>query len=156
MRSFQLVGIPHEPFAPLFELSEAQLRERNVERVIADSKPGYPCRISLEDAEIGEELLLLPYEHLAADSPYRASGPIFVRKNVAQRILPPGVVPHYVSSRLISFRAYDSMHHMVDAVVCPGGEAGATIERLFANGETTYLHLHNANRGCFSCSVRPV
>ena len=29
-----------------------------IERVIADGKPGYPCRVSLQDAEIGEKVLL--------------------------------------------------------------------------------------------------
>jgi hypothetical protein len=156
MHSFQLIGIPYQSFAPLFDLSDGELRRRNAVRVIADSSHGYPCRVSLEDAEIGEELLLLPYEHQAADSPYRASGPIFVRKNAVQRTLPPGIVPPYVSSRLISFRAYDSAHRMVDAVVCAGSEAGPAIERLFAHSGAAYLHLHNANRGCFSCTVRPL
>ena len=63
MTSFQLVGLPFEPFSPLFALSDAELLARNVRRVFATTKPGYPCRVSLADAEIGDELLLLAFEH---------------------------------------------------------------------------------------------
>lgn len=153
MVSFQLSGLPYGPFAPLFALSDQALRKINARRVIADSQPGYPCRVSLTDAAIGEELLLLPYEHQPAETPYRSSGPIFVRNNAAQRTMDPGVIPHYVRSRSMSVRAYDAAHLMADAEICPGSEAAAAIRRMFARAEVAYIHLHNANRGCFSCSV---
>ncbi len=125
-------------------------------RVVARSKPGYPCRVSLADAEIGEELLLLPFEHQAANSPYRSSGPIFVRKAAVQADIEPGEIPPYVSLRLISVRAYDSSHLMADATVCAGGEAAATIQRMFESDQVAYIHLHNANRGCFACTVNRI
>jgi hypothetical protein len=106
--SFQLIGLPCEPFAPLFSLPDQALAELDAQRVIATAKPGFPCRISLEDAEIGEELLLLPYTHQPAHSPYRASGPIFVRKSARQCRLAAGVIPDYVRSRQMSVRAYDA------------------------------------------------
>jgi hypothetical protein len=154
MVSFQLVGLPYEPFAQLFALPDDELHARNAKRVFADSKPGYPCRVSLADADIGEELLLLPYQHQPAQSPYRASGPIFVRKHAIQRTIEPGLVPDYVGSRLMSARAYDALHQMIDATVCAGSETPAVIRRMFSNPVVSYLHLHNANRGCFSCSVQ--
>jgi hypothetical protein len=153
MASFELSGIPYEPFARLFALSDQELRKLNARRVIADSTPGYPCRVSLTDAAIGEELLLLPYEHQPAQSPYRSSGPIFVRKGAVRKTIDPGVVPDYVRSRLMSVRAYDVAHQMADAVVCAGSEAAAAIQRMFASAGVEYIHLHNANRGCFSCTV---
>ena len=36
----------------------------------------------------------------------------------------------------------------------PAAEAGAVIERLFEDTGVAYIHLHNANRGCFSCAVQ--
>ena len=151
--SFQLVGIPFEPFASLFSLPDRALAEIDAQRVVATEKPGYPCRVSLIDAEIGEELLLLPYEHQPARSPYRASGPIFVRKAARQRKLDPGVIPDYVSLRQMSVRAYDAAHLMIDAAVCEGKDAAATILEKFDNSNVAYIHLHNAKRGCFSCRV---
>jgi len=154
MTSFQLVGLPAASFTPLFSLSDAELSEIHAQRVVATSKPGYPCRVSLTDAEIGEELLLLPYTHQPAASPYRASGPIFVRKNAPQAVVEAGVLPAYVTGRLMSVRAYDARGWMMDAAVCPGAETAAVIERLFEEAGVAYIHLHNANRGCFSCAVQ--
>ena len=134
MASFQLVGLPAEPFESLFELPDAELANLHAVRVTATEKPGYPCRVSLVDAEVGEELLLLPYMHQPADSPYRASGPIFVRRGVEQHILKVNEVPEYVSLRLMSVRAYDSAHVIVGADVCEGKAVIPAIERLFNDG----------------------
>ncbi len=153
MTSFQLVGLPAAPFTRLFSLSDAELSEMHAQRVVATSNPGYPCRVSLTDAEIGEELLLLPYTHQPAASPYRASGPIFVRRSARQAVVEAGQLPAYVTRRLMSVRAYDARGWMTDAAVCPGAEAGTVIERLFEDARVAYIHLHNANRGCFSCAV---
>jgi len=109
--------------------------------------------VSLSDAEIGDELLLLPFEHQPASSPYRSSGPIFVRKSALQSSLERGEIPDYVRSRLMSVRAYNASHLMIDAAVCPGSQASSAIRRMFSEGAAAYIHLHNANRGCFSCAV---
>ena len=151
--SFQLNGLPFEPFAPLFSLNDQALSALDARRVVADEKPGYPCRVSLADADIGEELLLLPFAHQPASSPYRASGPIFVRKAARHSKLAAGVIPDYVTLRLISVRAYDAAHLMIDAAVCDGKDAASEILRMFANPQVAYIHLHNAKRGCFSCRV---
>jgi hypothetical protein len=151
--SFQLVGVPFEPFAALFSLSDQALLELDARRVTAAEKPGYPCRVSLIDADIGEELLLLPFVHQPARSPYRASGPIFVRKAARQSRLAAGVIPDYVGLRQISARAYDPAHLMVEAAVCEGRDAAVTILGMFEDPNVAYIHLHNARRGCFSCRV---
>ena len=152
-QSFQLLGIDHEPFEPLFLLSDEQLKEQGAVRRIATESPGYPCRISLEDASVGEELLLLPYVHQPAASPYRASGPIFVRRGAKQCRLGAGEVPSYVTSRLMSVRAYDAAHMIIAAGVCEGTLAAREIEKYFSNDQVAYIHLHNAKQGCFSCQV---
>jgi hypothetical protein len=153
MASFRLTGIPHAQFAPLFALSDKELSRIPAQRIFADAKPGFPCRVSLADAQIGDELLLLPFEHQPAASPYRSSGPIFVRRAALCAVLPPGLIPDYVQTRLMSVRAYDATHRMIDASVTPGSEAGQIIEGMFSRPEAAYIHLHNAARGCFSCAV---
>jgi hypothetical protein len=62
-------------------------------------------------------------------------------------------VPSYVATRLISVRAYDARHMMIDAAVCEGAVVAAEITRMFADPAVAYIHLHNAKRGCFSCEV---
>jgi hypothetical protein len=156
MTSFQLVGLDPAPFEPLFALPDQALAQQGAQRRRADESPGYPCRISLEDAALGEELLLLPYLHQPALSPYRASGPIFVRRGAVQRRLPMNTVSAYVTTRLMSARAYDATHMITDAVVCEGPVVADEIVRLFNNPQVAYIHLHNAKRGCFSCRVERV
>jgi hypothetical protein len=153
MPSFVISGLPPEPFQALFALPDAELRSRGAMRVTAGAKPGYPCRVSLADAEVGEQLLLLRYEHQPEESPYRASGPIFVRQGAQPARLAPGVIPDAVASRLISVRAYDALHWMIDAAVCEGTALEPEIERLWSNRAVAYLHLHHAMRGCYSCRV---
>ena len=156
MDSFQLVGLSAEPFAPLFAKSDRELAEMGALRVVANEATGFPCRVSLVDADVGEEMLLLPYCHQPARSPYNASGPIYVRKGAQQQILDVGHVPEYVTRRLISVRAYDGAHRMIDADVCEGGSVAGEIERQFDDVRVRYIHLHNAKRGCYSCLVRRV
>jgi hypothetical protein len=156
MSSFQLFGLPPKQFSHLFSLSGEQLTVLGIMRVTADSKPGFPCRVSLLDAEPGEDLLLLPYEHQPAVSPYRASGPIYVRVRSQQSNLRPGEIPPYVALRQISVRAYDVHHMMLAAEVCPGDAVAEEIQRQFSDPRITYIHLHNAKRGCFSCRVERV
>ena len=151
MSRFALSGLAHAPFESLFDLSDDQLHALGAVRRVADEDFGFPCRVSLQDAHLGEELLLLPHLHQPALSPYRASGPIFVRRGATRRALPAGQVPPYVSRRLMSLRAYDSSHMMIDATVCEGTAVAARLEALFASPEVEYVHLHNATRGCYSC-----
>jgi hypothetical protein len=156
MHPWRLAGLDPTPFQSLFELSDDALHRLGAVRRTADSVPGFPCRVSLEDAPVGAELLLLPYEHHPARSPYRASGPIFVRRDAQRSDLAPGEVPPYVTRRLMSLRAYDASAMMIDAAVCDGAEVAAVLDGLFADGAVDYVHLHNARRGCFSCVARRV
>jgi hypothetical protein len=151
--SFQVVGIDYEQFLPFFSLTDEQLQERAAKRCYATASSGYPCRVSLEDASVGEELILLPFQHQPAASPYRATGPIYVRRGAQQSRPPVGELPSYVTSRLISVRAYDAAHMMVAASVCDGKATAAEIEGYFASDDVAYIHLHNAKQGCFSALV---
>jgi len=156
MPSFQIVGLSPAPFEPLFALSSDELSARGMRRVRASAGTGYPCRVGLADADAGDELLLLPYQHQPANSPYRASGPIYVKVGARQRTMAVGEIPESVRRRQISLRAYDGDDMIVDAEVCAGESVGAEIERLLRDPVVRYLHLHNAKRGCYSCLVRRV
>jgi hypothetical protein len=150
---FRILGLPIEPFRSLFALDDAALAKHGACRRIADSKPGFPCRVSLVDAEPGERLLLLPYKHHDVAAPYQASGPIYVRE--VAREATPGIdeVPEVVRGRLMSVRAYDGDGFMQGAEVTEGRLLEETIERFFGDARVAYLHLHNARPGCYSCRV---
>ena len=150
---FHVHALPMMPFLSLFALPDSELAARNMRRVVADGRPVYPCRVSLQDAGEGEQLLLLPYEHHVANTPYRASGPIYVRETAQQALPEVGEIPELLRRRVLSLRAYDAQGMMVWAEVLPSMEVKQGIERLFAIPRTAYLHIHYAQPGCYACRV---
>jgi hypothetical protein len=151
--SFRISGLPLAPFAPLFSLSDQELATRQIVRRIADRRPGFPCRVSLQDAEPGESLLLLNYEHQPAGSPYRSSHAIYVREQATEARPTINEVPEVIRVRLLSVRSFDAAGMMIEADVAPGDEIAPVIERLLGDPRTSYLHLHNAKAGCFAARV---
>jgi len=151
--SYRITGLAAEPFRPLFLLSDEELGEHGARRYIADEKPGFPCRVSLTDAEPGERLILLSYDHLPVHSPYRARGPIFVREAATQAFDQANKLPDVFQGRLLSMRAYDVEGMMVDADVIDGADAERLIERFLERTDVDMLHVHYARRGCYACRV---
>jgi hypothetical protein len=150
---FQIAPLPLAQFSPLFAQSDRELAARNIVRRVVDRYPGFPCRVSLEDAPIGETVLLLNYEHQPAASPYRSSHAIFVRQHA--REARPGVneIPEVLSRRLLSVRGFDARGFMVKADVVEGAAAADAISDFFAAEEVAYLHIHNAKYGCYAARV---
>jgi len=150
---FQVSGLDYTEFAPLFGMTHAQLAERNIVKRVADERPGFPCRVSLQDAEPGETLLLLNYEHLAVASPYRARHAIYVRENAQAARLDVNEIPEVMRTRLLSLRAYDDAGMMVNADVASGEAVTPLIRQMFENGRVALIHAHNAKPGCFAARI---
>jgi hypothetical protein len=146
-------GLDAAQFAPLFALGDEELASAGIRRVVADSKRGFPCRVTLEDAEPGERLLFLAFEHQPAHTPCRVGGPIFVRENARETFDCAGASPMVLSGRTLSVRAYAQNGMMVDADVAEGDPLKPLLERLFGCCETAYAHIHFAKRGCYACRV---
>lgn len=151
--SFRISALPVEPFRHLFGLADATLAAHGAVRRIADTKPGFPCRVSLEDAEIGEPVLLINYEHLPAASPYRSRYAIYVREHASEAHPEVNEVPQQLRSRLLSVRAFDAQSMLHEAEVVDGSQLEAAIERLFADSRVAFLHVHNAKPGCYAARV---
>lgn len=151
--SFQIRALPAAPFAPLFALSDDELRARGAVRQTVDRTPGFPCRVSLADAEPGETVILVRYEHQPADTPYRAGHAVYVREGVAEARPAPDEVPQVLRRRLLSVRAFDDAGMMVAADVVDGRALEPAIAELFARDAVAYLHLHNAKPGCYAARV---
>jgi len=151
--SFQIHALPASRFEPLFGLADNELARQNIVRMIADNKPGFPCRISLADAEPGETVLLMNFEHLSADSPFRASHAIFVRETAGQAFPAIDEIPEVLSTRLLSVRAFDARHFLTGAEVVEGPELAALITAMFEDPAVSYLHLHSARPGCYLANV---
>jgi hypothetical protein len=152
---FRISGISAGIADQCRHLSDEELRKHRVLRRVADEKPGFPCRISLVDAEIGESVFLLNFEHLPGLSPYRSVGPIFVRESATETYSKTNEIPQVlrVPNRLLSMRAYDDKDLLVEAEVIQGAEIDQSIQRLFADSSVAYIHVHNARPGCFACRI---
>lgn len=151
MAAFRLHGLNLTEFSEFFTWDDAALAARQMQRVVATSASGFPCRVSLVDAGVGEDLLLLSYQHQSADSPYRAAGPIFVRRGAVAAALAVDEVPRQILRRLMSLRAYDAGHRIIAAEVCEGEDVAAWLASRFEEASVAYIHLHFARYGCYAC-----
>jgi hypothetical protein len=150
---FQISALRRDHFEELFRLDEEALALRGAKWYVADKKPGYPCRISLQDAEPGERVVLVPFCHQSASSPYRATGPVFVREAAQTASVAPNTVPALLRTRLLSVRAYDDHHLMTGADVIDGRELEPLLTQRLASGTVGYIHVHFAGPGCYACRV---
>ena len=151
--SFRITGLDPAPFAHLYGLPDAELARLGVKRCIADSKPGFPDRVELRDAEPGESLLLLNYTHQPADTPYRASHAIFVREGAAKAYDAVDDIPEPLRRRPISLRAFDEAGLMVEADLVDGGDLEPVIDRLLLDAQVAYIHAHYARPGCYAARI---
>lgn len=151
--SFRVTGLDPAPFRPLFGLSDEALAAVRARRTVAGAQSGYPDRIELRDAEPGETLLLLHYEHQPADTPYRASHAIFVREGAERRYDEVDTIAPSLRTRVISLRAFDPSGDIVAADLAEGDQLETLIARFFAEPKVAYLHAHYAKNGCYAARI---
>ncbi len=151
--SYRIAGLDPTPFAGLFGLSDEEFARRGAVRMIATEKPSFPCRVRLDDADVGESLLLLNHVSHDVANPYRASHAIFVTEGAGNAAEYVDSVPPALERRTLSLRGFDGDGMMADAVLAAPGEADKAIRALFAETRIAYIHAHNAVRGCFAARV---
>jgi len=149
---FRISGLPAAEFSHWFDLTDAELAARNGVRRSVDAPDAFPCRTSLTDAMVGDEVLLINFEHLAVASPYRSRHAIYIRPGECtfDRI---GEVPEMLRRRLLSLRAFDANGMMTACDVVDGADLESAIERLFAEPLSAYLHAHFARPGCYAARI---
>lgn len=150
--TYTITGLEPGPFTPLFDLADDALAAHGARRVIADADRGFPCRISLEDARAGEQLILLHHTSHDVPTPYRSSYAIYVRKDVAAACFTDAIPPVF-EGRPLGLRGFDAGGNLRDARLALPGEADARIRELFANPDVAYIDAHNAAYGCFAARV---
>lgn len=154
--NFQIKPLRADAFSHLFDMDDAELARVKACRQVVAEKPGTPCRVSMEDADVGETVILVNYEHQPEDSPYQATHAVFVRQNAKQAQLAVNEVPEVIRSRLISLRFFNNDHMMIEAKVAHGDEVADEIMGSFDNPDIAYAHIHNAKPGCFAAFVHRV
>jgi hypothetical protein len=150
--TYRIEGLQRADFEALFALDDADLAARNARRVTATG-PGFPCRISLEDAPAGETLILLNHVSHDVATPYRSSYAIYVREAAVAPATYIDAIPPVFDGRPITFRAFDTKGMLQTAALALPGQADEKIRMLFDDPAIAYLHAHNAAHGCFSARI---
>jgi hypothetical protein len=150
---FRITGLSPDPFRPLFGLSDQELAAKGARRYVADSKPGFPDRVEMRDAEPGESVLLVNYTHQPADTPYRASHAIFVIEGAKERYDRIDTVPTVMRSRTLSLRGFNKDNFLVAADLAEGVSLESAIDRFFADSNVAYIHAHYAKPGCYAARI---
>lgn len=151
--TYRIEGLARAEFARWFGRSDEALAAEGVVRVTADSKPGFPCRVTLEDAEPGETLLLLNYVDHDVATPFRNSFGIYVRESAAAAAVFEDTLPPVFVGRPIALRAYDVRGMLCAAALATGDDKDEQIRALFGRPEIAYIHAHNAAHGCFTARI---
>jgi hypothetical protein len=142
--TYRIEGLRRELFTALFAMDDDELAAQNAVRVTATG-PGFPCRVSLEDAEVGESLILLNYTSHDVATPYRSAYAIYAPLIDA--------TPPVFEGRPLGLRGFDAAGMLRNAAVALPGQADAKIRELFADDDIAYIHAHNAAQGCFSARI---
>jgi hypothetical protein len=150
--TYRIEGLAPAAFESLFSMTDGELAERGAVRVTADSPSGYPCRVSLENAAPGEELVL--FNHVSHDvaGPFRTAYAIFVRRGAAPASF-ADEAPAYLDSRTLGLRGFDEGGMLKDALLAMPGEADARIRELLGRPEIATIHAHSAAYGCFLARI---
>jgi hypothetical protein len=151
--SFVIQGLDPHLFGSLSSQKQAIFNGAPVECHEVTESPGFPCRITLSDAEVGHTVLLVSYAHPQANSPYAQSGPIFVTEWAVERACYVDEIPPALARRTLSLRGYDVDGSMVDAMIVEGVVAKEVIEALFEDHAIVRIDAHNAGRGCFAAHI---
>jgi hypothetical protein len=150
--TYAIKGLDPAPYAPLFKFDDAELGARGMTRMTVDD-PNFPCRISLRDCDIGDEVILLNHVSHDGKNPYRASHAIFVSMSATQAADYVDAIPPALERRILSLRAFDADGMMIDAALAQPGEADPAIRKLLANPAADHIDAHNAIRGCFAARI---
>ena len=147
--TYAISGIDPTQFAHLIGLSDEELAAHGAIRRVADGRPGFPCRVQLDDANAGEPLLLVNHVSHEGNNPYRASHAIFVSESAIEPAAYEDEIPPALNRRILSLRAFDQDGMMVDAALAQPGEADPIVRRMLAMENVDHVDAHTAIRGCF-------
>ena len=151
--TYQINGLSPRLAKPFESVNDAKLATLGAVRMVATSKPGFPCRISLTNAEVGEEIILFHHISHDVDSPYRSAYAIFIRTGLTEAAHYTDEVPPIFQDRNLGMRAFGKDAMLKTAILSLPGNADKSIRELFELDEVAYIDVHNAAYGCFAARV---
>ena len=151
--TYAINGLSPHAFDLYRGLDDDQLAGLSARRITVTSKPGFPCRITLEDADVGESVILLHHVSHDVATPYRSAYAIYVRENALAAATYRDSIPPVFLGRPLAMRAFSPDAMLLTARLALPGEAEAAIVELMADAAIEYVDVHNAAHGCFAARV---
>lgn len=151
--AYTIRGLNSSAFTHLFGQDENYLARHLARRMRADKNSGFPDRIALRDVPEGEYAILINHAYQPAETPYFGRHAIFIHEGCTSQGVYQDEVPPYLTTRLLSLRAFNTAHMIIAAEVTPGSEAEGVIFQMLRQPETAYIHVHSARFGCYLCVI---
>lgn len=151
--TYAITGLPLETFQPLFGLSDADLAARGLLRRKVDAHPGYPCRVTLRDVQVGETVLLMNFESHGAQTPFRSAYAIYVSESARETLRTVDEAPPVFHGRTIALRVFDAAGMLIGAELARDEGIDTAIRLAFESSDAAYIHAHNAAAGCFAAHI---
>ncbi|WP_285713048.1 DUF1203 domain-containing protein [Erythrobacter oryzae] len=150
--TYRIRGLDPALFAEHFALDDASLARRRARREVA-GEGRFPCRVSLEDAQPGEALLLTHYANHAVESPYRNAFAIYVRAAAREAADYLDSLPPVLRGRPIALRGYTGEGDLHSAALALADDVDAQLRALLDDPAVAYIDAHNAMHGCFAARI---
>lgn len=115
---------------------------------------GYgPCRACLRTFREGEEeRVLFTWDAFHGVEAYPSPGPVFIHREPCAAWAGDGFPPEIAALPLM-LEGYGAGRRPVAREPVHDGQAGPAVERLLANPAVAYLHVRNAEAGCYIARV---
>ena len=150
--TYRIAGLDPAEFASLWAMNDDELARQGALRATAGGNRGTPCRVTLDDPQEGEPLLLVHHVHHDVPGPYRSAFAIFVRERIERTVYQDECPPCF-DGRTLSLRGFDGSGALAAARLALPGEADAAIRALLADPRIAYINAHNAAAGCFAARI---
>jgi len=120
-----------------------------------ETASGYgPCRLCLDTFRVGEEQrLLFTFDPFAGLDPYPAPGPIFVHADGCLPFADPHGFPESLRPLPLVLEGYGAERWLIAREHVLTGDVEAAVDRIFGNDAVAYVHVRNAEAGCYIARV---
>ena len=154
MISYRVIAIPQE----IVQQVRADLKSPQYGHPAhVEVAKGYgPCRSCLQTFRTGEEKrILFTYNPFAELDPYPSPGPIFIHENNCSAYDAPGF-PHTLRELPLILEGMGRGRWLITREQVVRNNVDEVIGRLFALPAVEYIHIRNAEAGCFIAHIERV
>ena len=151
MGSYRIQGIPDSIATAA---KESMKSPQYGHPVHSETATGYgPCRLCLQTFQIGrDERLLFTYQPFTDPDALPAPGPVFIHRERCERYDGPQL-PEALRPLPLALEGYGAMGVLLVQRRVGTAQFEAALDSMFEPREVQYVHLRNAEAGCFIARI---